>query len=257
MGIVNATPNSFYANSRAANEHQAVAMAQKHLEAGATILDIGAVSTRPNAEIPDEETELERLIPLVKAISRAFPHAILSVDTFRAKVLEAAFDAGAAILNDVSGTQLDSELIPVAARLKVPYILMHFDGSLSDIHQRPKTEDLFLHIFDALNQRIHQLQQADIYDIVIDPGFGFNKSLEDNYLVFNRLEDFKALNQPLLVGISRKSMIWKLLNSTPEDIVSATTALHLQALLKGANIIRTHDVKEVSQAVRLAEMLVR
>jgi dihydropteroate synthase len=257
MGIVNATPNSFYANSRAANEHQAVAMAQAHLEAGATILDIGAVSTRPNAEIPDEKTELERLVPLVKAINRAFPQAVLSVDTFRAKVLEAAFDVGASILNDVSGTQLDPELIPMAARLKVPYILMHFDGSLSDIHQRPKTEDLFLHIFDALNQRIHQLQQADIYDIIIDPGFGFNKSLEDNYLIFNRLEDFKALNQPLLVGISRKSMVWKLLNSTPEDIISATTALHLQALLKGANIIRTHDVKEVSQAIRLAEMLVR
>jgi dihydropteroate synthase len=246
MGILNTTPDSFYAASRVA-ETALLAQAEAMLEAGANILDIGGQSTRPNAEIVTEKEELERTTRAIAQIKQHFSTAIISIDTFRASVAKAAVDAGASVVNDISGGRFDANLWQNVANLRTPYILMHSTGDAANLHQKPIYQDIVMSVMDYFIAQIAALRENGIYDIVLDMGFGFGKTFDDNYTLLRRLAEFKILDCPILVGISRKSMIYKPLNIAPEAALAATTALHLLALQNGANILRVHDVAEAVQ----------
>lgn len=251
MGIINLTPDSFFADSRRPDVDAAVAQAGRMLADGATFLDLGAYSSRPGAQDISVQQELDRLLPAVEAIVAAYPEAILSIDTFRAQVAEAAIGAGAHIINDISGGQLDEAMFGTVARLQVPYILMHMKGTPQNMVQQAQYADVFYEVFDYLVQRYEQLRQLGVHDVIIDPGFGFAKTAEHSYTLMNRLTDFDMLQLPLLAGISRKRMIYGLLGGTAHDALNGTTALNTIALTKGANILRVHDVKEAVEAVKI------
>lgn len=254
MGIINLTPDSFYAGSRKQDISSALQQAEKMLTDGADFLDIGAYSSRPGAEDISIQEELDRLLPVVEAITKAFPAAVLSIDTFRAQVAEAAIKVGAHIINDIGGGELDTDMFATVARLQVPYILMHMKGTPQNMNQLAQYEDVFNEVFDYFTDKYHQLKQLGVKDVILDPGFGFAKRAEHSYTLMNRLQDFNALQLPVLVGISRKNMIYKTLGITAAEALNGTTALNTIALTKGANILRVHDVKEAVEAVKIWEM---
>lgn len=251
MGIINITPDSFYAGSRKPQLTDALQQAGKMLGEGADLLDIGAYSSRPGADDIALQEEMDRLLPVVELIAANYPEAVLSVDTFRSAVAEAAIKAGAHIINDISGGQLDENMFATVARLQVPYILMHMKGTPQNMNQQAHYANIFNEVLDYFAGRYHQLKQLGVHDVIIDPGFGFAKKPQHSYALMNRLQDLDILQLPVLVGVSRKSMICKVTGGTAEDALNGTTALNTIALTKGANILRVHDVKEAVEAVKL------
>ena len=251
MGIINITPDSFYEGHLTASPGALVDMAGKMLEEGAGILDIGGQSTRPGSERITAAEEYDRILPVIENIHRAFPDAILSVDTYQHEVAENAVQAGVSIVNDISGGEMDPEMIPTVAGLGVPYICMHMQGTPETMQQQPSYQNVVKELLDYFVKKIDQCQKAGILDIIIDPGFGFGKTIGHNFQLLNRLELFKILDKPLLAGLSRKSTIYKTLGVTAGEALNGTTVLNTIALLKGASILRVHDVKEAVECTRL------
>lgn len=255
MGILNITPDSFYKASRFNNDKTVLAQAEQMLNAGAKILDIGGMSSRPGAAIVDLEEELQRILPVVESLHRHFPEAILSVDTIRAKVAEESVWRGVSMINDISAGRLDAELFPTLARLGVPYVLMHMKGTPEDMQQQANYRNITLDIADFLIQKIGELRQLGVKDIIVDVGFGFGKTIPQNYELLRNMHQFQILGLPILAGISRKSMIYKTLNITAQEALNGTSALHMIALQQGAKLLRVHDVKEAQQVIDLFLML--
>lgn len=256
MGILNTTPDSFFAGSRFNTEKEVVKQAEKILSDGADFLDIGAYSSRPGAEDISADEELKRLLPAVKSIATRFPEALISVDTFRANVAEVAIAEGAHIVNDISGGMLDEQMYATIGRLKVPYVLMHMPGTPQTMQQNiTQNEDVVLTVLDFLMDKITLLKQHRVHDIIIDPGFGFGKSIGQSFQLLKRLETFRQTGFPVLAGLSRKSTIWKSLNITAAEALNGTTALNMAALMNGASILRVHDVKEAVETVKLFNAL--
>ncbi|MCW5922191.1 MAG: dihydropteroate synthase [Saprospiraceae bacterium] len=256
MGILNVTPDSFFDGGKFAGVDAALRQAEKMLSEGAAILDVGGASSRPGAAEVSEKEELERVVPVVEAIQRHFPKTIVSADTWRASVAQAAVAAGASIVNDISGGQFDEQMFETVARLEVPYILMHIQGTPATMQQAPHYDNVTLEVLDYFIQKIARLRAVGVKDIVLDPGFGFGKTVEHNYQLLKHLRVFaNTTGMPVLAGISRKSMICKVLKVSPEHALNGTTALHVVALQQGANILRAHDVKEAVEVVRLWEQL--
>ncbi|MCS6967373.1 MAG: dihydropteroate synthase [Cytophagales bacterium] len=251
MGIINATPDSFYAGSRVLSVDKALEQVEQMLAEGASFIDVGGYSTRPGAqEVPLEE-ELRRVVPIVSAIAKRFPEAIISIDTFRASVARAAIQEGAHMINDVSGGQADEQIFAVAGQLKVPYVLMHLRGNPQTMQQLTHYQNIFTELMNFFQQRILQLHAAGCHDIVLDPGFGFAKTVEQNYTLLKNLAVFSNLGKPILVGLSRKSMIWKKLGNSPQEALNGTTVLNTMAILQGAHILRVHDVRPAVEIISL------
>jgi dihydropteroate synthase len=229
--------------------------AEKMVEEGASILDVGGVSTRPGAEMPDTDTELGRVIPVLQALREAFPEVILSIDTFRARVVKEAVAAGAAIVNDISAGKLDAELYATVAALQVPYVLMHMQQTPATMQQNPRYTNVVLEVSDFFIRETAILRALGVRDIILDPGFGFGKLPEHNFQLLQHLDSFAFLELPLLAGVSRKSMIYKTLDISPEAALNGTTALHMAALERGAHLLRVHDVKEARETIALFERL--
>ena len=251
MGILNATPDSFFAGSRTFSEKTLLERAEKLLSEGAVILDIGGYSSRPGAtDIPAEE-EKNRIVPAIKSLVQKFPEVVISVDTFRADVAQAAVEAGAGIINDISGGSIDGRMFATTAALQVPYILMHMRGTPQTMQTLTDYNDLMPELLTYFAEKTNALRQLGVNDIIIDPGFGFAKTVEQNYEVLQNLEALQMLGLPILAGMSRKSMTYKTLGIGPEEALNGTTALNILALTKGAKILRVHDVKEAVQTVKL------
>lgn len=257
MGIINLTPDSFFSDSRKPVIEDAVAQAGRMLADGATFLDLGAYSSRPGAVDISVQQETDRLIPAIEAIAAAYPDALLSIDTFRSKVAETAINAGAHIINDIAGGQLDADMFDTVARLQVPYILMHMKGTPQNMVEQAQYNDVFTEVFDYFVARYEHLRRMGVHDVILDPGFGFAKKAHHSYTLLNRLPDFDMLRLPLLAGVSRKRMIYGLLGGTAADALNGTTVLNTIALTKGASILRVHDVKEAVEAVKLWEQVVK
>lgn len=256
MGILNVTPDSFYSGSRMQTEEEIAARARQIIDEGASIIDIGAYSSRPNAEHISAEEEMNRLRTGLDIINRNHPDAIVSVDTFRANVAEQCVrDYGVAIINDISAGEMDEQMFQTVATLGVPYIMMHMQGTPQNMQKEPRYENLIKEVFLYFARKVQQLRDLGAKDIILDPGFGFGKSLEHNYELMAHLEEFRVFELPLLVGVSRKSMIYKFLGGTPQDSLNGTTVLDTVALMKGANILRVHDVREAVESVRIIEKL--
>lgn len=256
MGILNVTPDSFYSGSRMQTEEEIAARARQIIDEGASIIDIGAYSSRPNAEHISAEEEMNRLRTGLDIINLNHPDAIVSVDTFRANVAEQCVkDYGVAIINDISAGEMDEQMFQTVATLGVPYIMMHMQGTPQNMQKEPRYENLIKEVFLYFARKVQQLRDLGAKDIILDPGFGFGKSLEHNYELMAHLEEFRVFELPLLVGISRKSMIYKFLGGTPQDSLNGTTVLDTVALMKGANILRVHDVREAVESVRIIEKL--
>ena len=253
MGILNLTPDSFYDGGRYLEKGAWLSQASGMIEEGASIIDLGAVSTRPGAAEVSEDEELTRLITVLETLTNRFPETVFSVDTYRSKVAKLAAEAGAGIINDISGGRLDPELICTVASTGLPYILMHMQGTPKDMQTNPFYSNVSDEINYFFNQKLAKLKEAGIQKIILDPGFGFGKSVHHNYHLISRLMDFKQHGLPLLVGISRKSMIYKLLDISPAEALPGTSALHMLALINGADILRVHDVKEAMQVIKLAD----
>jgi dihydropteroate synthase len=252
MGILNVTPDSFYDGNRYKNVTQAVERAGKMLEEGASIIDLGGYSSRPKgAKHVDKQEEMDRVLPAIDAILKAYPAAIISIDTFRSEVARAAVAHGAVIINDISAGGLDDNMFKTVTELKVPYIMMHMRGTPQTMMQLTEYQDLIKEVLFYFSQKVEQLHQLGVNDIVLDPGFGFAKTFEQNYELFEQMDAFNLLNLPVLAGVSRKSMINKVLNTSPDQALNGTTALNMRALQKGANILRVHDVKEAAEAIKI------
>jgi dihydropteroate synthase len=252
MGVVNLTPDSFYSGSRITDISAVLKQVEKMLEEGAAIVDIGAVSTRPGAkEIPANE-EMERLIPVLENIGKTFPEAILSVDTYRKNVAEAAVHAGACIINDISGGTYDPEMFNYVAGYDIPYVLMHIQGTPETMQENPRYIDVVVEVKQFFRQQLNKLDTNYVQNkVILDPGFGFGKTVDHNFRLLKSLNTFQKLGCPVLAGISRKSMVNRIINTRPETALNGTTALHVLALLNGANILRVHDVKEAVEVVKL------
>ena len=256
MGILNVTPDSFYADSRKQVEADIAARAKQILDEGASIIDIGAYSSRPNAEHISAEEEMTRLRNGLEIIRKNHPDAIISVDTFRADVAECCVrDYGVAIINDIAAGEMDQRMFETVARLGVPYIMMHMKGTPQNMQAEPQYENFLKEVFLYFARKVQQLRDLGAKDIILDPGFGFGKTLEHNYELMAHLEEFAIFELPLLVGVSRKSMIYRLLGGTPQEALNGTTVLDTVALLKGADILRVHDVREAVEAVQITEKL--
>ena len=252
MGILNVTPDSFYAGSRAETEQDIIRRLHQIMDEGASIVDIGGYSSRPGAQEVSAEEEMERLRMGLKLIRKHRPDAVVSVDTFRADVAKmCAEEYGVAIINDISAGQMDDNMFPTIARLGIPYIIMHMKGTPQTMQVNPQYDHFLKEVFYYFSEKVQRLRDLGVKDIIIDPGFGFGKTLEHNYELMNHLEEFSLFELPLLVGVSRKSMIYKLLDITPQEALNGTTVLNTVALLKGANILRVHDVKEAVETVRI------
>lgn len=256
MGIININEDSFYAGSRHTSVDTALETAKKMLDAGADILDLGAMSTRPGAETISAQTEQQRLLPILAAIKEKFPDSIVSVDTVYADTAQKAVQAGAGMINDISAGQIDPELFAALPELGVPYVLMHMRGRPKDMQQTLNYDDFLSEVYDFLAERHATLTDSGVNDVIIDPGFGFGKSLANNYSLLANLSVFRSFNRPVLCGISRKSMIWKALKSSPSEALNGTSVLHLKALQEGAAILRVHDVKEAKEVITLHQLLV-
>lgn len=254
MGILNITPDSFYAESRKTNERDIVSRARQILEEGGTIIDVGAYSTRPGAEEVSEEEEMKRLHKALGLLRKELPDAFVSVDTFRADVAKMCVEEyGVGIVNDISGGTMDNRMFETVAKLNVPYVLTHIKGTPQDMQDEPHYDDLIREVFLYFSEKINRLHDMGLNDIILDPGFGFGKTLAHNYELMSNLQMFREFEVPILVGISRKSMIYKLLDTTPQEALNGTTALNTIALLKGANILRVHDVKAAAEVVAIVE----
>lgn len=256
MGILNVTPDSFYAGSRKQTEEDIKSRCREIIEEGGDIIDIGAYSSRSDAEHIPAEEEKRRLRTGLEILRNEYPEAIVSVDTFRADVAEMCVkEYNVNIINDISAGEMDKEMFNTVARLQVPYIMMHMKGTPQDMQKSPQYTSLMKEIFMYFSEKVYKLHEMGVNDLILDPGFGFGKTLEHNYELMNHLEEFSLFNLPVLVGISRKSMIYKLLGNTPSEALNGTTALNTIALLKGANILRVHDVKEAVETVRIVTAL--
>lgn len=253
MGILNATPDSFYAGSRKTNIGDILQQAEQMLAEGADIIDIGGYSSRPGAEHITEAEERARVVEAIAEIHNAFPKAIISIDTFRASVAGAAVAAGAAMVNDISGGSLDPDLHAEVAQLGVPYVLMHMRGTPKNMGQLTDYDDVLIDVVKYFSHKIEHLRSIGVTDIVVDPGFGFAKTPSQGFELLRNLKHFELLECPIMVGVSRKSMISKTLGITPEEALNGTTVLHTLALMNGAHLLRVHDVKEAVQAVALCE----
>ena len=255
MGIVNVTPNSFYDGGKHTEINAIIRQIDKMLSDGADIIDIGAYSSKPNAEFVSEQEETNRLKMVVKEVISTFPSIVLSVDTFRASVAKSAVDQGVAIINDISAGVLDEQMMPTVAELKVPYIMMHMRGTPQTMQTLTQYVDVLKEMIFYFSERIQKARSYGISDLILDPGFGFAKTLIQNYEVLSKLEVFKHLELPILAGVSRKSMIYKVLENNPQEALNGTTVLNTIALQKGANILRVHDVKEAVECIKLVSQL--
>lgn len=255
MGIVNLTPDSFYDGGLSRTHEAILEKAATHISGGAKILDLGAVSTRPGASEVSEEEELRRLLRALKLIRNTFPEVFISVDTYRSAVALAAAEQGADMINDIWGGAFDESMFGVVAKTKLPYIMMHMQGNPQTMQQNPRYKNVTKEVLAFLRSRISKARKAGIKQIVADPGFGFGKALKHNYQLLQQLKQFEKLKCPILVGISRKSMVNKVLDSGPATALNGTTVLHTVALLNGANILRVHDAKEATEAIKLVNNL--
>ena len=255
MGILNVTDDSFYDGGRYVTEKAVQERAAQILSEGGDIIDIGAMSTRPNAlEIPEDE-EITRIVSAVNIVCKEFPDAVLSIDTYRASVAKAAVEAGAAMINDISGGTFDPDMIPTVGQLQVPYCLMHTTAKPSEMQQHTEYKDILADMLQFFGRQLEKLHAHHVHDIIIDPGFGFGKTLEQNYFLMKNLDVFQELGYPILVGISRKSMIYKLFGTTPDHALNGTTILNTVALMKNADILRVHDVKEAVEVRKIISLL--
>ncbi|HNP24197.1 MAG TPA: dihydropteroate synthase [Panacibacter sp.] len=251
MGILNTTPDSFYSGSRNPTVDTALATAGKMLGEGAAMLDIGGQSTRPKSEKVSAEEEASRVLPVVEAVSKAFPGTVISIDTYYASVARQAVQAGANMVNDISGGQADDAMLATVASLRVPYVCMHMRGTPQNMHEKTNYDDVALEVLDYFIERTEACRIAGIHDVIIDPGFGFAKSINHSFELLRKLSVFKILEKPMLLGLSRKSSIFKTLGITAAEALNGTTVMNTIGLLNGANILRVHDVKEAMEAVKL------
>ena len=255
MGIVNATPDSFYDGGKSFSEKEIINQASKMLDQGATFLDVGGYSSRPGAAEVSVKEEIERVLLAVNSILKHFPEAIISVDTFRSEVARTAIENGAAIINDISGGDLDKDMPQTVGELKVPYILMHMRGTPETMTTLTDYKNVTTEVIEDLSKKIARAREAGINDIVVDPGFGFAKNIEQNFQLLSDLDLFQNFEVPILVGVSRKSFIYKTLGLTPKEALNGTTSINTISLLKGASILRVHDVKEAVECVKLFKNL--
>jgi dihydropteroate synthase len=255
MGILNITPDSFYDGGQRENLEEHLQQADKMLQEGADFIDIGAYSSRPGATDISEAKELQRILPVVEVLVKKFPNIIISVDTFRSEVARQCVEAGAAMINDISAGNLDDKMMATVAELQVPYIMMHMRGNPKTMKDLNQYEDLTKDILFYFSEKIDRARELGINDLIIDPGFGFSKNIAQNFELLSHLELFKNLNLPILSGLSRKSLIYKTFHTTPEEALNGTTVLNTVSLLKGANILRVHDVKEAVECVKLLQQL--
>ncbi len=256
MGILNITPDSFFDGGKYQNISDILARAQQIIDEGAEIIDIGAFSSRPGGQILSLKEEKERLYPALEQIREKFPEAILSVDTFRAEIAkEVVANFSVNMINDISAGEMDADMFETIAQLKVPYILMHMKGKPQTMQQNPEYENLMQEIMFYFAEKVDLLSQMGVSDLILDPGFGFGKTLNHNYELLAKLHEFKIFEKPLMVGLSRKSMIYKYLNTKPDNALNGTTSLNTIALLNGANILRVHDVKEAKETITLIDKL--
>ncbi|MFD0837093.1 dihydropteroate synthase [Mariniflexile aquimaris] len=255
MGILNVTPDSFYDGGVHKDDASVLNHVELMLKEGATFIDMGAYSSRPNADFVPEDLELKRILPLLETVLKNFPDALISIDTFRSEVAKQCIDAGAAMVNDISAGKLDENMLQTVANLQVPYIMMHMKGTPQTMQQHTDYSNLTKDILFYFSERIAAARALGIVDIIIDPGFGFAKTLEQNFELLNQLELFKMIEKPMLIGISRKSMIYKTLETSAKEALNGTTVLNTIALQKGASILRVHDVKEAMETIKLVESL--
>ena len=255
MGILNVTPDSFYDGGRFRNSSAVMRQVDQMLEEGATFIDVGAYSSKPNADDVSESEELERILPVVDLIIKNFPEIILSIDTFRSHVAKQCIQAGASLINDISAGHLDDNMIETVAKLKVPYIMMHMRGTPKTMQQQTNYDDVIKDILFYFSERMAKARALGIVDLIIDPGFGFAKTLEQNYEILKSLELLNITELPILAGMSRKSMIYKTLDTSAAESLNGTSVLNTIALQKGANILRVHDVKEAIECIKLTQQL--
>jgi dihydropteroate synthase len=255
MGILNVTPDSFYDGGKYKNDKDILSQVEKMLKEGATFIDVGAYSSRPNADHISEDEELDRLLPVIESILKEFPKALISVDTFRSAIAKQSVDTGACIINDISAGKMDANMMQTVASLKVPYIMMHMKGTPQTMTKHTNYENLLKEILFYFSERISAARQLQIMDIIVDPGFGFAKTIEQNYELLHNLDHFNVLDLPILIGISRKSMIHKILGTSSRESLNGTSVLNTIALQKGASILRVHDVKEAMECIELTKQL--
>ena len=255
MGVMNLTPDSFYDGGKLTSKKEILLQANKMLKEGATFLDLGAYSSRPGAQFVSEKEEIHRLLPVIKILLDEFPETLLSIDTFRSNVANESIYAGASLINDISAGTLDDHMFKIIAQHQVPYVMMHMRGTPETMMQNTDYKDLTKEVIYYFSKRINKARSFGINDLIVDPGFGFSKTLDQNYELFNDLELFRHLNVPLLIGISRKSMIQKKIKTTAANSLNGTTALHAIAIQKGVSILRVHDVKEAFETINLLQNL--
>ncbi len=255
MGILNVTPDSFYDGGFYNSKNKVIDQVKKMVSDGASIIDIGGYSSRPGAEKISVDTELKRVLPVIKLIKKKYPEILISIDTFRSEVAKLSVECGADIINDISGGSLDSKMYKTIAKLNVPYIIMHMKGDPGNMMEKTNYKDIFGELNKYFNEKISLAESFGIKNIIIDPGFGFSKTTKQNFDILNNLNLFNQHKRPILVGVSRKSMIYKTLNTTPDNSLNGSTVLHTVSLLKGAKIIRTHDVKQANECIRLVSEL--
>lgn len=255
MGILNITPDSFFDGGRHTSEKALLERAEHMLKEEADILDLGAMSTRPGATFVSEEEERSRLLPAVKSIRKEYPQAIISVDTFRAEIAKEAVEKGADIINDISGGTQDKKMFDTIAKLQVPYVMMHMQGTPENMQKNPHYKDVVKEVGMFFSEQLQKLKLLGVHDVILDPGFGFGKTLDHNFQLLHELRYFDMFELPVLVGVSRKSMVNRLLGTKPETALNGTTAVHVLALERGADILRVHDVKEARQAVRVVQKI--
>ncbi|MEQ6123044.1 dihydropteroate synthase [Pseudotenacibaculum sp. MALMAid0570] len=255
MGILNITPDSFFDGGKYKNESDILNQVEKMLSEGATFIDVGAYSSRPGANHVSEEEELKRILPVVNLLLKDFPDILISVDTFRSKVAQETINSGAAIINDISGGNIDSKMFSTVADLQVPYIVMHMLGTPQNMQQNPTYKNVTTELLQFFSEKINELNRLQVKDVIVDVGFGFGKTIAHNYQLLKNLQLFQHLNAPILAGVSRKSMLYKTLDITAKEALNATTSANTIALLNGANILRVHDVKEAVQSVKIVNQV--
>ena len=255
MGILNVTPNSFFDGGKYKNEDEIISQVDKMIYEGAAFIDIGAYSSKPSAEFVSEKEEIDRIVPAIELILKHFPNALLSIDTFRAEVAKASIESGAAIINDIAAGELDDKMFDVIAKYNVPYIMMHMRGNPQTMQSLTHYDDIVKEILFYFSEKVKKARSLGINDLILDPGFGFAKTTNQNYEVLQKMELFNLLELPVLAGVSRKSMIYKTLNNTAQEALNGTTVINTIALTKGAKILRVHDVKEAVECVTLFEKM--
>ncbi len=255
MGILNITPNSFYDGGKFVGENQILSQVEKMIVDGATFIDVGAYSSKPNSEFVSEKEEIHRILPVLNLILNKFPETIISIDTFRSQVAKVCIENGAAIINDISAGNLDVKMMEIVAKYKVPFIMMHMRGDSKTMQSLTNYDNIIKEMLFYFSEKVAFARSLGINDLIIDPGFGFAKTLDQNFEVLQKLELFQMLELPLLSGISRKSMIYKTLETNPENALNGTTVLNTIALTKGANILRVHDVKEAAESIKLLQKI--